>query len=1193
MSVSVLVRDSPSRAIALQTDHHVLIFTPNNGGGQRSGNGSRNGSSIHLGAPTDADVPRCMVEFAPARGVDLSAYRPAGARRVHGTLGLIALGGDVFLCVVSGNSPRVAGVRPGETVTRIEAVEFHCVSGSAWDGVLGEGVNRYPTEDVDEEGFDGREGAIEHPCLALKKLLSSGSFYYSADFDVTRRLQKRLNDDETTIAIDSLDAGFLWNSFMIQPLVDFRSRLSRNEKAALDASGMLTSAIRGFCQEMIVPASSDPFNETGYGDPAHLTLISRLSCRRAGTRFNSRGIDDDGNVANYVESETIFWSPCGQKGGTCFSYVQVRGSVPVFWEQQTALLPGQQKPTPTRSVEATQPAFDKHFENLEHSYDAVHVVNLLSKEGNKPGEIELTKRFEQHISRSALNGKESLGASEHQLLKYTDYDFHAETRGPGGYVAASGIMDLIQDSMRAFGYLYAHDVEEFDKSGTSVMRKAIPERIQTGVFRTNCLDCLDRTNLIQTIISIFALEMFLHDLRIHVTPDFRARHDTLWADNGDALSRIYAGTGALKSSFTRHGKMSLGGLLADARKSATRMYINNFADKGRQNTIDMLLGRLMGQVAVHLYDPINDWVQMELRRRASEFSSTQSIRVFVGTFNLNGKTTGINSDLRPWLCPDVAFSQQNPEVVAIGFQEIVELSPQQIMSEDPARRQAWEQAVKRTLNDHAAEKGDEEYVLLRGVQLVGASLSVFVKASVLPYIKNVEGAIKKTGLSGMAGNKGAVAIRMDYCNTSLCFVTAHLAAGFANYDERHRDYRTISSGLRFLRNRTIDAHDTVIWFGDFNYRIGLSNEKVRKLIEHGNYDELLANDQLHLAMTHAAGTGVFSHYDEARITFPPTYKFDLGTDNYDSSEKSRIPAWCDRVLRKGLNVRQANYNTAPLKFSDHRPVYATFHVEVSMVDEKHRDALSAQLYAQRKADVGGRSPALTADPTDEEDLLDFDPPANHPAAPSTSNRKWWLDNGLPAHTTLRSPTNHAPNPARPANPFVPSDEPDWVRVERITPSPPGPYDGSFHGLPPPLVPSPAPSASSVPRLPPRRQDTGGSVSGSSILPASSARSSVASAQAAVVKRKAAPPVPKKPSTLAHAASLPDLAELNLKDAPVVPPPRRAGTGVGNIAANGNGNGVGAPALPPRKAVRGGLMDEADEEGMMGLSGWEVLKPGPG
>jgi synaptojanin len=70
----------------------------------------------------------------------------------------------------------------------------------------------------------------------------------------------------------------------------------------------------------------------------------------------------------------------------------------------------------------------------------------------------------------------------------------------------------------------------------------------------------------------------------------------------------------------------------------------------------------------------------------------------------------------------------------------------------------------------------------------------------------VEGAVKKTGMSGMAGNKGAVAIRMDFANTQLCFVTAHLAAGFANYEERNRDYNTIHNGLRFQRNRGIDNH---------------------------------------------------------------------------------------------------------------------------------------------------------------------------------------------------------------------------------------------------------------------------------------------------------------------------------------------------------------------------------------------------
>ena len=99
-------------------------------------------------------------------------------------------------------------------------------------------------------------------------------------------------------------------------------------------------------------------------------------------------------------------------------------------------------------------------------------------------------------------------------------------------------------------------------------------------------------------------------------------------------------------------------------------------------------------------------------------------------------------------------------------------------------------------------------------------------------------------MSGMAGNKGAVAIRMEYANASICFVTAHLAAGFANYEERNRDYKTISHGLRFQRNRSIEDHDTVVWLGDFNYRIGLSNEKVQKLCQVGDLETLYENDQV-------------------------------------------------------------------------------------------------------------------------------------------------------------------------------------------------------------------------------------------------------------------------------------------------------------------------------------------------------------
>lgn len=319
---------------------------------------------------------------------------------------------------------------------------------------------------------------------------------------------------------------------MIEPLIRFRSRLAARDREALDASRILTSAIRGFVSTVTVPASTSPIRPLRTNLPSTLTLISRLSCRRAGTRFNARGIDDDGNVANFVETETVFWYP----SGLCFSYAQIRGSVPLFWEQATGLLPGQQKIQITRSPEATQPAFDKHFEDLEVNYGIVHVVNLLSE--SKPGEMELTQKYRYHIQHSSLNKDlHSAAGANSRLLEESQFDFHAETKGPGGYEAANSIRRLIQHQADGFAYYMS---EKADDSGstsryekTDFQRRSMVMLQQEGVFRTNCLDCLDRTNLIQTIISQMAIEIFIEYRREHATADFWMRHSSLWADNGD------------------------------------------------------------------------------------------------------------------------------------------------------------------------------------------------------------------------------------------------------------------------------------------------------------------------------------------------------------------------------------------------------------------------------------------------------------------------------------------------------------------------------------------------------------------------------------------------------------------------------------------------------------------------------------
>lgn len=112
---------------------------------------------------------------------------------------------------------------------------------------------------------------------------------------------------------------------------------------------------------------------------------------------------------------------------------------------------------------------------------------------------------------------------------------------------------------------------------------------------------------------------------------------------------------------------------------------------------------------------------------------------------MNGRGGESKEDLSSWLCPEIGGSEQNPEIVSVGLQEIVELSPQQIMSTDPMRRQAWENAVRKTLNENARKHSTEEYILLRSGQLVGAALMIFVRSDALGNIKNVEGNVKKVG----------------------------------------------------------------------------------------------------------------------------------------------------------------------------------------------------------------------------------------------------------------------------------------------------------------------------------------------------------------------------------------------------------------------------------------------------------------
>ncbi len=126
------------------------------------------------------------------------------------------------------------------------------------------------------------------------------------------------------------------------------------------------------------------------------------------------------------------------------------------------------------------------------------------------------------------------------------------------------------------------------------------------------------------------------------------------------------------------------------------------------------------------------------------------------------------------------------------------------------------------------------------------------------------------------------------------------------------------------------------------------------------------------------------------------------------SENARIPAWCDRILKKGHNLKQINYTTAPLYFSDHRPVYATFQCTISHVDESVKERLNRDIYESRRSQLeklAAKAKGAIRDNDDDngdddDDIMDYESIASELPAASSDRKKWWLDDGKRSIPTI-------------------------------------------------------------------------------------------------------------------------------------------------------------------------------------------------
>ncbi|EOY19485.1 hypothetical protein QUC31_006096 [Theobroma cacao] len=242
-----------------------------------------------------------------------------------------------------------------------------------------------------------------------------------------------------------------------------------------------------------------------------------------------------------------------------------------------------------------------------------------------------------------------------------------------------------------------------------------------------------------------------------------------------------------------------------------------------------------------------------------------------------------------------------------------------------------------------------KYGLVACKQMVGIFLTVWTRKELVQHVSHLRISCVGRGILGCLGNKGCISVSMIFHKTSFCFLCSHLASGEKEGDELRRNVDVVeilrntqfpricrTSGYR-VPEKVLD-HDRVIWLGDLNYRIALSYSDTGKLLKEEAWDALYDKDQLKIERE--AGR-VFKGWKEGKIYFAPTYKYSDGSNRYagetvETKSKRRTPAWCDRILWHGSKIYQLSYGRKESRFSDHRPVCATFWVSVEATEDGSR-----------------------------------------------------------------------------------------------------------------------------------------------------------------------------------------------------------------------------------------------------------------
>nr|XP_033515364.1 phosphoinositide phosphatase SAC2-like isoform X1 [Nicotiana tomentosiformis] len=442
-----------------------------------------------------------------------------------------------------------------------------------------------------------------------KKLLRTvdltKDFFFSYSYHIMLSLQKNLSNCETGLTL--YDTMFVWNEF-----------LTRGIRYQLKNTLWTVALVYGFFKQVTLSISDRDFV---------LTLIARRSRHYAGTRYLKRGVNEKGRVANDVETEQIVLEDMRDGCPVQISaVVQNRGSIPLFWSQETSRLNIKPDIILSRKdlkFEATK----RHFENLVKRYgNPIIILNLIKTREKRPRETILRAAFANAIE--FIN--KDLSEENHLRFLHWDLNKHSRSKATNvltllGKVAATALdltgflhCRLIPASKSGKLLKFSSTGNTGDQAGKDLCEVGAEPNsssgdlcgdyyvklstLQRGVLRTNCIDCLDRTNVAQYAYGLVALGHQLHALGFIDVENIDL--DSALADNlmklyeamGDTLALQYGGSAAHNKIFSeRRGQWKAATQSQELFRTLQRYYSNAYMDAEKQDAINVFLGHFRPQ----------------------------------------------------------------------------------------------------------------------------------------------------------------------------------------------------------------------------------------------------------------------------------------------------------------------------------------------------------------------------------------------------------------------------------------------------------------------------------------------------------------------------------------------------------------------------------------------------------------------